>query len=82
MRKSKEIVTKSYGTYQTGNSYVVVDTVKQYYYDNEYEKNKHKKEMIEKGYQDSGQVQENIGTCTNPVYVLFGSYYKREVKDK
>lgn len=54
------------------------ETVVQYHYDTVEARAKHANEMLSKGYTDSGQVNENIGSIMNPQYVVFGSYYKVE----
>lgn len=54
------------------------ETVVQYHYDTPIARAAHAKEMLSKGYTDSGQVNENIGSIMNPQYVVFGSYYKVE----
>ena len=54
------------------------EIIVQYHYDTAEARAKHSKEMIAKGYNDSCQVQENIGSIMNPKYVFFGSYYKIE----
>ena len=57
---------------------ILIETIRQFHYDTEDEKIKHKKSMEEDGYEDSGQVKENIGTVMKPEYVWFGSYFKYE----
>lgn len=57
---------------------ILVETIKQFYYDSENEKTAHCKEMEREGYKDSGQVKENVGTVMKPEHVWFGSYYKYE----
>lgn len=54
------------------------ETVVQYYYETPEARAEHAKEMLAKGYNASGQVDENIGSIMNPKYVFFGSYYKIE----
>lgn len=54
------------------------ETVVQYHYDTRAERFEHSNEMLSKGYTDSGQINENVGSILNPIYVLFGSYYKVE----
>lgn len=69
----KETVTKRYreeGIYE--------ETIIQFHYDTEKEKLTHSREMQLKGFEDSGQVRENIGDILNPKFVWFGSYYKHE----
>lgn len=34
--------------------------------------------MEDNGYEDSGQVKENIGTIMQPNHVWFGSYFRYE----
>ena len=80
MRIVKENI---FNTYRYDVNCVLHDTlieiVKQYHYDSEEEKINHQSEMESNGYEDSGQVRENIGTIMNPIYVWFGSYYKFEI---
>lgn len=52
--------------------------IEQYHYDSREERCEHAKQMPEKGFKDSGQVKENVGTIMNPELVWFGSYYKYE----
>ena len=69
----KETVTKRYreeGIYE--------EKIIQFHYDTEKEKLTHSREMQLKGFEDSGQVRENIGDILNPKFVWFGSYYKHE----
>lgn len=77
MRKAKEIVIKTYR-----ENDVLVETTVQFYYDSWKEKAHHTQEYVNMGWNDSGQIRENIGTVANPVLVWFGSYYKYEVKSK
>lgn len=53
-----------------------IELIEQYHYDSEEERNEHTKQMIEKGFKDSGQIKENVGSFYDPVYVWFGNYYK------
>lgn len=69
----KEITTKEYI-----NNGILVTEVKQYHYGTEKEKYTHSREMQLKGYDDSGQIKENIGTITEPNFVWFGSYFKNQ----
>lgn len=67
----KETVTKRYredGIYE--------ETIIQFHYDTETEKLEHSREMQKNGFEDSGQVRENVGDMLHPEYVWFGSYYK------
>ena len=73
----KEIVTKKYRE----NS-VLIETVKQYHYDSEEERESHLKEMRKNGYHNSGQVKDNISTMSDPHYVWFGSYFKYETLNR
>ena len=75
MKLKKEIQTKTYR-----EDTILVETVKQYHYDSAEERASHLIEMERNGYQDSGQVQDNIGSFMKPKYVWFGSYYKIETK--
>lgn len=72
----KETTSK---TYRKEN--ILIETIKQFHYSTEEEKLKHKVEMEKDGFEDSGQVKENIGTFNKPEYVWFGSYYKYEVEE-
>lgn len=58
---------------------ILVETVIQFHYSSKEDKLEHKKIIEAEGFEDSGQVKENIGTLTNPDYVWFGSYYKYEI---
>lgn len=62
------------------NKGILTTEMKQYYYDTEEEKLEHKKCMEINGYDDSGQIKENIGTITEPNFVWFGVYFKNEFK--
>lgn len=73
----KEIFTKNYRE----NS-VLIETVKQYHYDSEEERESHLEEMRKNGYHNSSQVKVNIGTTSDPHYVWFGSYFKYETLDR
>lgn len=75
MKFIKEIIIKKYR-----ENDILIETIKQFYYDSEDEKIKHCSEMECNGYKDSGQVKENLGTIMKPEHVWFGSYYKFEVK--
>lgn len=80
MRVVKESVSKTYRYDDNGQSHdTLIEVVKQYHYDSEQEKINHQSEMESNGYEDSGQVRDNIGTIMNPIYVWFGSYYKYEI---
>ena len=77
VRIQKETITKRYrkdGIYE--------ETIIQFHYDTEKEKLTHSREMQEKGFEDSGQVRENVGDMLHPDYVWFGSYYKHELVTK
>ena len=67
----KETVTKRYR--EDG---IYVETIIQFHYDTETEKLNHSREMQKSGFEDSGQVGENVGDMLHPDYVWFGSYYK------
>lgn len=67
----KETVTKRYR--EDG---IYVETIIQFLYDTETEKLNHSREMQKSGFEDSGQVRENVGDMLHPDYVWFGSYYK------
>lgn len=73
----KEIVTKKYR-----KDSVLIETVMQYHYDSEEERNAHLEEMHKNGYHNSGQVKDNIGTTLDPHYVWFGSYFKYETLNR
>lgn len=77
VRIVKDSITKTHYYDENGNESIIIDTIEQYHYDSEEEKNTHKNQMEAKGFSDSGQVKENIADMTNPVYVWFGSYCKR-----
>lgn len=77
--KSKEIITKNY---DDEGFLVKTEIVEQYFYVSQDEKELHKTFMQSCGFEDSGQVQINVGTLTNPVYKWFGSYYKTEFENK
>lgn len=74
----KETITKRYreeGIYE--------ETLIQFHYDTEKEKYTHSREMQLKGFEDNGQVRENVGDIFEPEFVWFGSYYKHvKVEDK
>lgn len=59
---------------------IFIEMIKQFHYSTEEEKMKHKVIMETDGYQDSGQVKENIGTIMQPEHVWFGSYFKCEIE--
>ena len=75
MKLTEETVIKKYR-----ENDILIKTIKQFYYDTEEEKAEHCKEMEHNGYNDRGQVKENIGSIMKPEHVWFGSYYKFEVK--
>ena len=77
MRIVKESIIKKH-SYENGEHTSYTEVIEQYHYDSEEERNKHAEQMIEKGFNDSGQVKENVGTIMNPKRVWFGSYYKYE----
>lgn len=54
--------------------------IEEFYYDSEEEKDTHSKKMINLGYEDSMQINENVGSLNNPDYRLYGRYYKYEIK--
>ena len=74
MKLKKETITK---TFKPDN--ILIETTKKYFYSTEETKLKHKRLMEAEGYEDSGQVKENIGTVIRPEYVWVGNYYKCEV---
>lgn len=67
----KETVTKRYK-----EDSIYEETIIQFHYDTETEKLEHSREMQKNGFEDSGQVRENVGNMLHPEYVWFGSYYK------
>lgn len=71
IRIAKETIIKTFREED-----VLVEIIQQFHYDTEAERIEHRKVMEADGYQDSGQVKENIGTIMNPKYTWFGSYYK------
>lgn len=77
MKIIKESIIKKY-SYENGEHSSYTEVIEQYHYDSEEERNEHAKRMIENGFEDSGQVKENVGTFMNPEFVWFGSYYKHE----
>lgn len=83
MRIVKENIIKTH-RYDNDNSCsdILIETIEQYHYDSKEEKEKHKIEMKLKGFEDTGQVRENIGSIMNPIYVWFGDYYKYVVEEK
>ncbi len=52
--------------------------IEEFYYDSEEEKNSHSKKMTNLGYEDSMQINENVGSIYKPEYRLYGRYYKYE----
>ncbi len=76
VRIVKDTITKLHIYDEQGHEVMLIDVVEQYHYDSEEERSKHKLIMELKGFTDSGQVKENIGDMTNPVYMWFGSYFK------
>lgn len=83
MRIVKENIIKTH-RYSNDNSFgdILIETIEQYHYDSDEEKEKHKIEMELRGFEDSGQVRENIGTIMKPQHVWFGNYYKYEIEEK
>lgn len=80
MRIVKENIIKTHRYSIDGSDNdTLIETIEQYHYESKEEKEKHKMEMQSKGFEDSGQVRDNIGTIMNPIYVWFGSYYKYEI---
>lgn len=77
MKIIKESIIKKH-SYENGEHTSCTAIIKQYHYDSREERDEHAKQMIEKGFEDSGQVKENVGTIMNPELVWFGSYYKYE----
>lgn len=73
VKLKKEVITKIHV-----NNGMVIQTIMQFNYDNEEEREKHKKEMEARGWEDSGQVRESVGSIMNDEYVWFGSYHKCE----
>lgn len=78
----EERTVKKYRYDEQGNVSVLQEDIKQYYYKDEEERNKHANLMQSKGYKDSGQVRENTGTVMKPSYVWFASYYKTKVTEQ
>lgn len=83
MKIVKENIIKTH-RYSNDNSCgdILIETIEQYHYDSYEEKEKHKIEMELRGFEDSGQVRENIGTIMKPQRVWFGNYYKYEIEGK
>lgn len=77
MKIIKESIIKKH-SYENGEHTSCTAIIKQYHYDSREERDEHAKQMTEKGFEDSGQVKENVGTIMNPELVWFGSYYKYE----
>lgn len=77
MQIVKESIIKKH-SYENGEHTSYIEVIEQYHYDSREERNKHAEQMTEKGFEDSGQVKENVGTIMNPEFVWFGSYYKYE----
>lgn len=77
MRIVKESIIRRH-SYENGEHSSYTEVIEQYHYDSEEERNEHAKQMTEKGFEDSGQVKENVGTFMNSEFVWFGSYYKHE----
>lgn len=71
VKTQKETVTKRYK-----EDSIYEETIIQFHYDTETEKLEHSREMQKNGFEDSGQVRENVGDMLHPEYVWFGSYYK------
>lgn len=81
MQLVKEVTIKTYKYNETGGVAAFQEDIEQYHYRGEEEKISHAKQMKQKGFEDSGQVKENIGTIMNPNHVWFGSYYRfKEIK--
>ncbi len=76
MKLIKEITTKIYKCDKSGGVTTVQEDIEQYHYRDEEEKIGHTKQMKNRGFEDSGQVKENIGTIMSPNLVWFGSYYR------
>lgn len=76
MKLIKESTTKKYEYEKEKVISVLVEDIEQYYYNDKVEKEKHSKHMSDRGFSDSGQVKENIGTLVHPNLVWFGSYYR------
>lgn len=77
VRIVKDSITKTHYYDGNGKESIVIDTIEQYHYDSEEEKYNHKKQMEARGFIDSGQIRENIGDISNPVYVWYGGYHNR-----
>nr|DAO32066.1 MAG TPA: hypothetical protein [Caudoviricetes sp.] len=75
MKIIKESIIKNH-SYDNGIHSCYTEEIEQYHYDSEEERSEHTKQMTEKGFKDSGQVKENVGTIMNPEFVWFGSYYR------
>lgn len=80
MKIVKENIIKTYRYGDNNLDFdILIETMKQYYYESKEEKEKHKAEMESKGFEDSGRVRENIGTIESPNHTWFGSYSKFDV---
>lgn len=77
MQIVKESIIKKH-SYENGEHTSYTEKIEQCHYDSREERSEHAKQMTEKGFKDSGQVKENVGTIMNPELVWFGSYYKYE----
>lgn len=75
VKLTKEMITKVY----RGKG-VIIETIQQFHYNTKEEKSEHKKIMESNGFEDSGQIKENIGTLIKPNHVWFGSYCKTEIR--
>lgn len=71
VRLTREIEIKTYGEYKT-----IVQEIKQFHYSSEEERNTHKAKMESEGYEDSGQIKENLGSIEKPNHVWYSSYTK------
>ena len=72
MQIVKESIIKKH-SYENEVHTSYTEVIEQFYYDSEEERNKHAEQMTEKGFEDSGQVKENIGTVMKPKLFLYGA---------
>lgn len=71
MKLKKDIIER---TYRENN--ILVEVTQFYHYNSETERTEHKCKMEELGYNDSGQIKDNIGTILNPNHVWCAWYNK------
>lgn len=72
----RETVTKTYNKYCT-----ITQESKEYHYDTKEARDLHSIKMQKEGWNDSGQVCDNVGTVMNPIYVPYAIYYKEKMEE-